>query len=91
MDLRVTARFEQQPGACSLWYCGNKRRWAKGKERLTLQQRRAPTTGQQLAMGCADDREHDGRHQLAGGPSGLLMRPSGNKASTDGRMHWIFR
>jgi hypothetical protein len=35
--------------------------------------------------------EHDRRHQSAGGLSGLLMRASGNKASTEGRMHWIFR
>lgn len=34
------ARFKEQPQHCSLSCCGNPRRWQKGGERLTMQERR---------------------------------------------------
>jgi hypothetical protein len=39
-DPRAMARFKEQPQVCSCPGCGNQRRWGKGKERLTLQERR---------------------------------------------------
>lgn len=40
-DKRVMARFKEQPQHCSCRGCGNQRRWEKGVERLTMQERRA--------------------------------------------------
>jgi hypothetical protein len=39
-DLRAMARFKEQPQMCSGPCCGNQRRWGKGKEQLTPQERR---------------------------------------------------
>jgi hypothetical protein len=40
-DPKAMARFKEQPATCSLSCCGNQRRWAKGDDRLTMQERRA--------------------------------------------------
>jgi hypothetical protein len=39
-DARAIARFKEQPKTCSLQCCGNPRRWEKGSDRLTIQERR---------------------------------------------------
>ncbi|MCM1513045.1 MAG: hypothetical protein NC112_08080 [Oxalobacter formigenes] len=33
-------KFVETPKMCSCWMCGNPRRYAKGKEQLTIQERR---------------------------------------------------
>jgi len=38
-DPRARARYKEQPQMCSSWCCGNARRWLRGAERLTLQER----------------------------------------------------
>jgi hypothetical protein len=37
---RAMARFREQPQVCSGPCCGNQRRWGKGRDRLTPQERR---------------------------------------------------
>ncbi|HET9274322.1 MAG TPA: hypothetical protein VFO09_08655 [Methyloceanibacter sp.] len=39
-DPSAIARFKEQPKICSSWCCGNPRRWHKGEDRLTMQERR---------------------------------------------------
>lgn len=39
-DLRVMARFKEQPKLCSCWMCGNPRRSMKGVDARTIQERR---------------------------------------------------
>lgn len=39
-DPRAMARFKEQPQRCSWQCCGNERRWGKGADRLTMQERR---------------------------------------------------
>lgn len=40
-DRRAMARFKEQPQLCSGRCCGNQRRWSKGTEKLTRQEKRA--------------------------------------------------
>ena len=42
-DPKAMARFKEQPQWCSGPCCGNPRRWFKGSERITMQERRADT------------------------------------------------
>lgn len=39
-DPKAMAQFKEQPAFCSWSCCGNPRRWGKGEERLTMQERR---------------------------------------------------
>jgi len=39
---KAIARFKEQPKLCSCFGCGNPRKWQKGSEGLTMQERRAP-------------------------------------------------
>lgn len=39
-DKKAMARFKEQPQFCSWSCCGNPRRWFKGKEKLTIQERK---------------------------------------------------
>lgn len=39
-DPKAMSRFKEQPKHCSLSCCGNPRKWGKGRERLTVQERR---------------------------------------------------
>lgn len=41
-DPKAMARFKEQPKICSGMCCGNPRRFFKGSERLTMQERRVP-------------------------------------------------
>jgi hypothetical protein len=41
-DPKAMARFKEQPAVCSGPCCGNPRRWNKGADRATIQERRAP-------------------------------------------------
>lgn len=43
-DPKTMARFKEQPKLCSLRCCGNPRRWSKGANRLTLQERKASSS-----------------------------------------------
>jgi hypothetical protein len=40
-DPRAMARFKEQPQVCSCRGCGNPRRWEKGANQFTMQERRA--------------------------------------------------
>ena len=40
-DPKTMARFKEQPKRCSCYGCGNPRKYEKGRERLTLQERKA--------------------------------------------------
>lgn len=37
---KTMARFREQPQGCSRSCCGNPRKWGKGVDRLTIQERR---------------------------------------------------
>jgi hypothetical protein len=39
-DPKAMARFKEQPKVCSSYCCGNPRRFFKGNDRLTMQERR---------------------------------------------------
>lgn len=39
-DPRAMSRFKEQPKVCSGPCCGNPRRWSKGEDRATIQERR---------------------------------------------------
>ena len=39
---KAIARFKEQPKVCTCRVCGNPRKWQKGSEGLTMQERRAP-------------------------------------------------
>jgi len=41
-DPKTMARFKEQPAGCSCYMCGNPRRWNRGKDALTVQEKRAP-------------------------------------------------
>jgi len=40
-DPKAIARFKEQPKVCSCYMCGNPRRYEKGLNRLTVQERKA--------------------------------------------------
>lgn len=46
-DAKAMARFREQPKRCDGRCCGNPRRWEKGSEKITLQERRHIGTGEQ--------------------------------------------
>lgn len=39
-DGKAMARFKEQPATCSSFCCGNPRRWFKGNDKITMQERR---------------------------------------------------
>jgi len=42
---KAMARFKEQPKLCGCWMCRNPRRVFKGKEKITIQERRARQLG----------------------------------------------
>lgn len=49
-DKRAMARFKEQPQTCSQRCCGNPRKWEKGQDRLTVQERRFASEQEPLGV-----------------------------------------
>jgi hypothetical protein len=86
-DPRAIARFREQPAQCSCWACGNPRRYAKGGERLTRQERRdglpPPSERHWRSYGTEPlprRRQQPGGAQGRRAPRGLIVRSSSTAA-----------